>query len=59
LIVDLETRRIRYAVRKRVANVDRVTQQRSFRAALADAGLHANYSEPWTGADEPFAMLHR
>ena len=59
LVLDLETRQIRYAVRKRVANPERIVQQKSFRAAMADAGLAATYFEAPSRADEPFAMLHR
>jgi hypothetical protein len=59
LVVDLETRQIRYTIRKRVAHADRIEQQRSFRLALAEEGLRGQYFDKPEKADEPFALLHR
>jgi hypothetical protein len=59
LIIDLESRHIRYCIRKRVANPDRVDKQEKFQLAMADASIRSNYFDDATSGPEPFAMLHR
>jgi hypothetical protein len=49
---------VRYFVRKRVTNSDRLKIQSAFQMSLADA-LHENYFGRVEIAKEPFAMLHR
>jgi hypothetical protein len=56
LLIDLEQERIRYAIRKRVDNGNRIAAMKSFTMSAA------NGSSPYFLADaydEPFAMLHR
>jgi Subtilase family len=56
ILIDLEQERIRYAIRKRVDNANRIAQMKAFRMSAADG------SSPYFLADsynEPFAMLHR
>jgi hypothetical protein len=59
LIVDLVKEKIRYVVRKTVANAARIERQRGFRMSLADSSLRSNYFEDVTQGREPFALLHR
>ena len=59
LVVDLETRQIRYCIRKRVAHSERIQRQNSFGLALANMGLRSNYFDTAEAGEEPFAMLHR
>lgn len=59
LIIDLESRRIRYVVRKRVGHPARVSSQQGFRMAMADASIRSNYYDDIARGREPFAMLHR
>ena len=59
LIVSLETRRIRYCIRKRVAHPVRLAEQQSFRADMDGSGLRSSYFDRPVKGDEPFAMLHR
>jgi hypothetical protein len=59
LIIDLDTRRIRYCVRKRVANADRIGSQQGFQLAGAGYSLRENYFDQTAPGSEPFAMLHR
>jgi hypothetical protein len=56
LLIDLEQERIRYAIRKRVDNANRIAAMKSFAMSAA------NGTSPYflaDAADEPFAMLHR
>jgi hypothetical protein len=56
LLINLEQQKIRYAIRKRVDNRDRIDQINAFRLSAADD------SSPYAMPDEshePFAMLHR
>ncbi len=56
VLIDLEQERIRYAIRRRVDNVNRIAQMKAFMASGSDG------SSPYFLADaynEPFAMLHR
>lgn len=58
LIIGLESRRIRYCIRKRVAHPQRIEAQKAFRMGLAGSGLRGNYFA--SGAcHEPFALLHQ
>ena len=59
LIIDLEQRRIRYVVRKRVGHPQRISNQQGFRLAMADASIRSNYYDDIASGREPFAMLHR
>ena len=59
LIIDLEQRRIRYVVRKRVGHPQRISNQHGFRMAMADASIRSNYYDDIARGREPFAMLHR
>jgi Subtilase family len=59
LIIDLEKKKIRYVVRKTVANAARIEKQRGFRLSMADTTLRSNYFQDIVSGREPFAMLHR
>jgi hypothetical protein len=58
LLIDVERARIRYCIRKRVANPRRVGEQLAFVAARQDAPLGATYADDAPRRGEPFAMLH-
>jgi hypothetical protein len=58
LLVDLDTREIRYLIRKRLFQKARMEEQMDFGARAASSGLRGAY---FAGADrhgEPFAVLH-
>lgn len=57
LIFDIEANTIRYCVRKRVTNAERIKQQSDYRAQL-DYNLRATYFNEAPGGNEPFALLH-
>ena len=57
-MIDLETAEVRYLVRKKVANPDRLASQMSFAADTSDS-LYANYFVDEIGLREPFALMHR
>jgi len=59
VIVDLEQKRIKYVVRKRVGHAGRISTQQGFRMALADNSIRSNYYNDVARGREPFAMLHR
>lgn len=62
LLIDLGTRRVRYAIRKPVFGDSaerRLARQRQFLAGAEEASLAAAYFGPQAEAAEPFAMLHR
>jgi len=59
LIIDLETRRIRYVIRKRVDHEGRFQQQEAFQMQMAQGNLGFNYIGKEAMTREPFAMLHR
>jgi hypothetical protein len=56
LLIDLEQERVRYAIRKRVGNPDRMAAERAFTGSSADGNSPYFRSEEFS---EPFAMLHR
>jgi hypothetical protein len=56
LLIDLEHERVRYAIRKRVGNPDRIAAERTFTGSSADGNSPYFLSEDFS---EPFAMLHR
>lgn len=58
LIVDMLSEKIRYVVRKTVANAARIDRQRSFRMSLTESSLRSNYFLDAKHDREPFAMLH-
>jgi hypothetical protein len=56
LLIDLQNEQIRYAIRKRVNNPDRIAAESAFRMIMAATG------QPYfdrIANNEPFAMLHR
>jgi hypothetical protein len=57
LLIDLATARVRYMVRKKVANADRFSLQLNF-AAAAGGDLHSNYFAADADTREPFAVMH-
>jgi hypothetical protein len=59
LLIDLETSRIRYCIRKRVANAERIAAQQAFQMALADSSPRGSYFLNSSSGREPFAMMHR
>ena len=59
MIIDLEQKRLKYVVRKRVGHVERISNQQGFRMALADTSIRSNYYDDFARGREPFAMLHR
>jgi hypothetical protein len=59
LIVDMDTQKIRYCIRKRVAHPERIEQEREFRLAFARADSRGTYFDKPKKGDEPFAILHR
>jgi hypothetical protein len=59
VIVDLEQRRLKYVVRKRVGHAQRILSQQGFRMSLADMSIRSNYYDDIARGREPFAMLHR
>jgi hypothetical protein len=59
LLVDLETREVRYIIRKRIDSVERLANQRSFLYGSAAGSLDATYfADPRRRKGEPFAALH-
>ena len=59
LLIDLEKEQIRYAIRKRVGNPDRIAAQKSFMGSEADGSSNYFRSDAYDSDYEPFAMLHR
>ena len=59
VIIDLEQKRLKYVVRKRVGGVERISNQQGFRMFLADSSIRSNYYDDFSRGREPFAMLHR
>jgi hypothetical protein len=62
LLIDLDTLRVRYAVRKPIfgeAADRRIARQREYLAGAEDTSLAAAYFGPDAEVAEPFAMLHR
>ena len=58
LLVDADTCRVRYAIRKRLDSRERRENQRSYMTDVARRSLHATYFRAG-GGNEPFAALHR
>lgn len=61
LLIDLETRQVRYCIGKRITSESRLDGQRRFLAKQRDGSLHATYfGDPRMRRQaEPFALLHR
>lgn len=59
VIIDLEKKRLKYVVRKRVGQAQRISNQQGFRMSLADASIRSTYYDDFARGREPFAMLHR
>ena len=58
VLVDLDTREIRYLIRKRILHEDRIREQVAFAAKAATSGLRRAYFDRGGRRGEPFAMLH-
>ncbi len=58
LIVDVESGRILYSIKKRIDDQQRRRQQRKYRAEAATQSLYATYFGRGD-TQEPFAALHR
>ena len=58
LLVDLDTRDIRYLIRKRLLHKGRMDAQVAFGAKAAASGLRAAYFDRPARRGEPFAVLH-
>jgi hypothetical protein len=58
LLIDLARAEVRYMVRKKVVNADRLAAQFKFGIDASDS-LHANYFDDDPGIREPFALMHR
>ncbi|MEA3051525.1 MAG: hypothetical protein QOG72_428 [Sphingomonadales bacterium] len=58
LVVDLTTATLRYAIRKNIADDDRLDQQRQSRLSRRRVGLAPTYFSQ-QNAKEPFAFVHR
>jgi Subtilase family len=58
LIIDLATAEVRYLLRKKVDNANRLAGQMQFALETSDA-LRSNYFDDQTAAREPFALMHR
>jgi hypothetical protein len=59
VIIDLEQKCLKYVVRKRVGQAQRISKQQGFRLSLADASIRSTYYDDFARGREPFAMLHR
>lgn len=60
LILDLDTMRLRYAIKKDIADEVRLRRHIQYRRGLmTDGSLRATYFRHLRDAEEPFAMLHR
>jgi hypothetical protein len=60
LILDLDTMRVRYAVKKDIADEVRLGIHREYRLGLeTDGSLRATYFRHLKDVEEPFALLHR
>jgi hypothetical protein len=60
LLIDLAGERIRYAIRKRVGNTDRISAQKQFMGGgEADGGSNYFQASAYDSTYEPFAMIHR
>jgi hypothetical protein len=59
LIINLETRTIRYVIRKRVDHEGRFQQQEAFQTQMAQQSLSFNYVGNEAMKREPFAIMHR
>ena len=59
LLVNVETGKIRYCIRKSVLSNDRLNRQREFLGDPPTTSLRATYFGDCESGREPFAMLHR
>jgi hypothetical protein len=59
LIFDMFTKRLRYAIRKRITDDKRLRDQREYLIERAGGNLGMAYSGADNFAREPFAMMHR
>ena len=58
LLIDLDNGEVRYLIRKRVTNAERLAAQQAFAGAMVD-DLRKSYFGTESLRDEPFALLHR
>jgi hypothetical protein len=60
ILVDLESREVRYCIGKGIRSANRLEQQRKYLSGESDGSLAATYFGDARGRDrEPFAVLHR
>ena len=59
ILIDAESGKLRYLVRKRVDHRGHMAQQREFKVALGLHGLHDTYFGSKAREAEPFAIAHR
>lgn len=60
LILDLDTMKVRYAIKKDIADENRLIIHRDYRLGLeTDGSLRATYFRHLKDVEEPFALLHR
>jgi hypothetical protein len=57
LVIDLESAEVRYMMRKKVVNPDRLARQMKF-GIDSKEGLHGNYFAGGMTVREPFALIH-
>jgi hypothetical protein len=58
LLIDVESARVRYCIRKSVANPRRVADQLAFLTVPTDHAAAGNYFARGNRGREPFALLH-
>jgi hypothetical protein len=59
IVCDFDNGHIRYVIRKRVGNAERMKDEQGFRQGMAGEPSAAAFFEAAAGGVEPFAMLHR
>jgi len=59
IVCNFDTGHIRYVIRKRVGNAERLKDVQGFRGGMAGEASAAAFFEAAAGGAEPFAMLHR
>lgn len=59
LLIDLERKRIRYAIIKSIHSESRLKRQQEYMFGSTAGSLHSLYFDDKSDPNEPFAMLHR
>jgi len=59
LIIDLRENKLRYVIRKRIDDAERLQIQRDLLGRPSGFGFTYLPGTPGQGAGEPFAMIHR